>query len=70
MHVELKIKNNAIHCDSCETRIQKVLEDKPGIIKAIADHMIQEVQIYFDEDQITIQDIEQTLERLGYPVNC
>ena len=33
MHVELKIKNNAIHCNSCEARIQKVLEDKPGIIK-------------------------------------
>ena len=69
MHVELKIKNKAIHCDSCEARIQKVLENKPGIIKAIADHMTQEVQIYFDEDQITLRDIKQILERLGYPVN-
>lgn len=69
MHVELKIKNNAIHCNSCEARIQKVLEDKPGIIKTIADHMTQEVQIYFDKDQITLQDIELTLEMLGYPVN-
>jgi len=69
VHVELKIKNSAIHCDSCEARIQKFLEDKPGIIKAIADHMIQEVQIYFDEDQITLQDIEQNLEILGYPVD-
>ena len=69
MHVELKIKNNAIHCDSCEVRIQKVLEDKPGIIKIIADHMTQEVQIYFDEDQITLRDIEQSLERFGYPVD-
>ena len=69
MHVELKIKNNAIHCNSCEARIQKVLEDKPGIIKIIADHMTQEVQIYFDKDQITLQDIELTLEMLGYPVN-
>ena len=69
MNVELKIKNNAVHCNSCEVRIQKVLEDKPGIIKTIANHMTQEVQIYFDEDQITLQDIEQTLERLGYPVD-
>jgi len=69
VHVELKIKNNAIHCDSCEVRIQKVLEDKPGIIKTIADHMTQEVQIYFDEDQITLRDIEQSLERLGYPID-
>ena len=69
MHVELKIKNNAIHCDSCEVRIQKVLEDKLGIIKTIADHLTQEVQIYFDEDQITLRDIEQSLERLGYPVD-
>ena len=69
MHVELKIKNNAVHCNSCEVRIQKVLEDKPGIIKTIANHMTQEVQIYFDKDQITLQDIEQTLERLGYPVD-
>lgn len=69
MHVELKIKNNAIHCNSCEARIQKVLEAKPGIIKTIADHMTQEVQIYFDKDQITLQDIELTLEMLGYPVN-
>ena len=69
MHVELKIKNNAIHCDSCEVRIQKVLEDKLGIIKTIADHMTQEVQIYFDEDQITLRDIEQSLERLGYPID-
>jgi copper chaperone CopZ len=45
------------------------LEDKPGIIKTIADHMTQEVQIYFDEDQITLRDIEQSLERLGYPVD-
>ena len=68
MNVELKIKNNAVHCNIYEVRIQKVLEDKPGIIKTIANHMTQEVQIYFDEDQITLQDIEQTLERLGYPV--
>ena len=69
MHVELKIKNNAVHCDSCEARIQKVLENKPGIIKTIADHTTQEVQLYFDEDQITLHDIEQILERLGYPVD-
>jgi len=69
VHVELKIKNNTIHCDSCEARIQKVLEDRSGIIKAIADHMTQEVQIYYDEDQITLRDIKQSLERLGYPVN-
>jgi len=31
--------------------------------------MTQEVQIYFDEDQITLRDIEQSLERLGYPVD-
>ena len=69
MHVELKIKNNAIHCDSCESRIQKILENKPGIIKAIADHVTQEVQIYFDKDQINLRDIEQNLERLGYSVD-
>jgi len=69
VHVELKIKNNAIHCNSCEARIQKVLEDKPGIIKTIANHMTQEVQVYFDKDQITLRDIEQNLESLGYPIN-
>jgi heavy metal translocating P-type ATPase len=61
VHAELKIINKAIHCDSCEVRIQKVLEDKPGIIKATADQMTQEVQIYYDEDQITLRDIKQNL---------
>ncbi len=67
--LELNIKNKAIHCSSCEARIQTLLSDELGIIKIAADHKTQKVKLYFDKEKINPAKIKLILEVLGFPVS-
>ena len=66
-YLELKAKDNAIHCNSCEARIKNTLSNKLRILNITADHQTQKIQLYFDKDEINIVQIKDILEEMGFP---
>lgn len=65
---KLIAKDNLVHCSSCEARIHSVLGKEPGIISIEANHKNQEINVYFDEETININEIKQKLETIGFPI--
>ena len=65
---EIAVLDKAIHCGGCETRIQSVLTRVPGVQEAKASQKTQMVELSLDPDVVSIQDIKDRLEELGYSV--
>ena len=65
---EIEVLDKAIHCGGCETRIQSVLTRIPGVEKVDASHKTQRVELALDPDVVSLQDIKDKLENLGYNV--
>jgi len=63
---EITVLDKAIHCEGCEARIQSVLARVPGVQKAKASHKTQKVNLILDSDTVSIQEITDKLEDLGY----
>ena len=63
---EITVLDKAIHCAGCEARIQSVLARMSGVHKVKADHKTQKVQLTFDSANVSVQDVKDKLEDLGY----
>ncbi len=63
---EIKVLDKAIHCEGCEARIQSVLTKVPGVQEAKASYKTQSVQLSLDSDSVSVQDVKDKLEDLGY----
>ena len=59
--------NNAIHCNNCKARIEAALINESGVLSVTADYTTQKVQLYFNEDELTLLRIKQVLEEIGFP---
>ncbi|MHA2288930.1 MAG: heavy-metal-associated domain-containing protein [Promethearchaeota archaeon] len=67
-YAELNAKNNSIHCNDCEARINRVLGVERGILSVKASHKTQEIRVYFDQELINLNMIKQKLENMGFPI--
>lgn len=65
--IELRVRDNAIHCADCESRIEKVLRQVPGVLRVKADHNAQTVAITMDTDRTETSALKRKLEMAGYP---
>lgn len=63
---ELTVRDGAIHCDGCESRIEKMVRAMPGVMRVNADHQTQRVAVTADADRTSVLDIKQKLEAAGY----
>ncbi len=63
---EITVRNKAIHCEGCEARIQSVLAKMPGVQEAKASHKTQKVDLTLDSARVSIQEVKDKLEDLGY----
>ena len=63
---EITVLDNAIHCGGCEARIQSVLTKVPGVQKAKASHKTQKVHLTLDSGSVSIEEVKDKLEDLGY----
>jgi copper chaperone CopZ len=63
---ELKVLDKAIHCAGCEARIQGLLARMPGVQEVKADHRTQKVRLTLDSGSVSIQEVKEKLEDLGY----
>ncbi len=63
---ELQVLNKAIHCSGCEARIQSVLARMPGVQEVDADYKTQKIHLTLDSASVSVQDVKEKLEDLGY----
>ncbi len=63
---EITVLDEAIHCAGCEARIRSVLTRMPGVQEAQASHKTQKVHFTLDSGSVSIQEVKDKLEDLGY----
>lgn len=64
--IVLKVKG--MHCASCAVLIDKLLAKQGGVVKSSTSYGAQKVAIEFDESKISLEKIDQFVNKLGYDV--
>ena len=63
---EIQVLEKGIHCAGCEARIQSVLARVPGVEEVKASHQTQVVRLTLDPGKVSVQEVREKLEDLGY----
>lgn len=63
-NTELKIEG--MHCTGCVARIEKILGNTEGIIKAKVSLEEKKATIEYDETKVTLETIKQEIEEAGF----
>jgi copper chaperone CopZ len=65
MNQEIIFQINGMHCVACANLIERELKKVPGIQKAAVNFVGQKARLSFDEERVTIANIQQALEAAG-----
>lgn len=68
MEENITLKVAGMSCTNCELRIEKRLSNLKGILKVKASYNKEIVDITYDKEMISREDIEKNIEDLGYKV--
>ena len=60
------INVNGMMCESCEKRVRNALSALEGVSACSASAEKNEVTLEYDEHQLTLDDIKETIEEIGY----
>lgn len=55
-----------MHCNSCASGIQMVLQNTEGVLNASSDYPSKKGEVEFDEEKTNIDAIVKAIEQLGY----
>ena len=55
-------------CGGCETNVKAKLEDREGILTLNVSHKADNVEVEFDEDKISLEDIKKVIMDAGFTV--
>ncbi|MEM4245230.1 MAG: heavy-metal-associated domain-containing protein [Candidatus Nanoarchaeia archaeon] len=66
--MKTKIEVEGMHCKSCEMLLKDSLEEIKGVKKAKANRMKKEIEVEYDESQVTIAAIKLAIMKEGYDV--
>jgi len=55
-----------MHCNSCASGIQLVLQSTDGVINASASYDTKKGEVEFDEEKTTLDNVLKAIEQLGY----
>lgn len=55
-----------MHCNSCSSGIQMVLQSTDGVINASANYESKKGEVEFDEEKTNIDTIIKAIDQLGY----
>ncbi len=66
MATETTLTIPAIHCDSCTKTITKTLQALPTVVVAEADPEAKLVRLNFDESAVTLDQIREALDEVGF----
>jgi copper chaperone CopZ len=62
------LRLTGLHCSSCAVNIDLALEDLPGV-KAKTNYAKSETKIQYDPSQVSLLQIHNLIEKLGYKAN-
>ncbi len=62
------LKIPALHCGSCANSVKKVLKDLPTVEVTQADAESKLVRVQFDETAVSLDQIREALDEVGYSV--
>lgn len=65
---ELTVKIHGMHCISCVMNIEKFLMKLDGVFDVKADLTSESAKIYYDKSKVSIEDIKNVIESLGFEV--
>ncbi|MFT7644375.1 MAG: Cu+-exporting ATPase [Candidatus Paceibacteria bacterium] len=65
---KLVLKVKGMHCASCSILIDKLLKKQEGVINSATSYGAQKVALEFDESIITLEKIDEFVNKLGYDV--
>jgi len=63
--LDLVVRDKAIHCSGCESRIEGALGRLGGVRAAKADHRTQRVTVRVDPGAVSARDVVERLARIG-----
>jgi copper chaperone len=53
-------------CGHCELSVQEALDDLDGVEKAKADHTTGRVEVTYDADRVTDEELRKAIDEAGY----
>lgn len=59
-----------MHCDGCSAAIVGALQRIDGVLEASADHDKGEAVAVYQRRKVSVEDLEQAIEKLGYTVTA
>ena len=62
------LKIPALHCSSCANTVKKVLKVLPSVEVTHSDPEAKPVSVQFDESAVSLDQIRETLDEVGYSV--
>lgn len=62
------VGQNTMHCGGCESTVQFTLRQLPGIEQVKANYQTQVIRLTFDAQAVTLEQVRQTLNGMGYQV--
>lgn len=62
----LKLRIPDMHCSACVMKLEGIEDDLPGIARVKASYHRQSLEVEFDEDQVSKEEILEAVVRLGY----
>ncbi len=57
-----------MHCTACVMRLEGLEDDLPGVKRVKASYQKQQMEVEYDEKQLTAAQIVAAIQRLGYTV--
>jgi len=64
--IKRKLQIEGMHCSSCAMNIDFDLEDLDGVKTAKTTYAKQQTEVEYDEDNITLQQIIEQINKTGY----
>lgn len=68
MSTKLVLKVKGMHCASCALLIDKLLSKQEGLISSNTNYGAQKIALEFDESKVTLEKIDEAINKLGYDV--
>ena len=53
-------------CGHCELSVQEALDELDGVERAKADHMTGDVEVAYDEGMVSVEQMGEAIEEVGY----
>ena len=63
---KVSLNIEGMHCNSCASGIQMVLQSTDGVINASASYDTKKGEVEFDEEKTNLENIIKAIEQLGY----